>query len=83
MSGRKPTVSRERAESIAARYIASLDLRGWRYEVVEVKRVPADPANWTIIVDRFSPAGNLVDGPQVLIVDGQTGDAETLESRFG
>ena len=82
MTGRKPKVSRERAESIAARYIGSQDQKGGRFGIAEVKRASVDPENWTIVVARFSPEGDEVDGPQILIVDGQTGDLETLETRF-
>jgi len=82
VTGRKPKVSRDEAESIAARYVGSRDANGCRLEVAEVKRVPSDPENWTIVVACFSPEGNEVDGPQILIVDGQTGNVETLEARF-
>ncbi|KSB88783.1 hypothetical protein AS593_22050 [Caulobacter vibrioides] len=82
MTGRKLKVSRERAESIAARYIESQDLKGWRLQIAEVNRVSVDPENWTIVVTRLSPEGNEVDGPEILIVNGQTGELETLEARF-
>lgn len=42
----------------------------------------ADPENWTVIVDRYSPEGSLVDGPQILIVNGATGEVRTFESYY-
>ena len=79
---KSPNVSREQATSLATRYIESLDLRGWRYEVAEVKLVASDLENWTVVVDRFSPQGGLVDGPEILIVNGETGSVRTLESYY-
>lgn len=75
-------VSQEDAALIATAYFGSLDLRGWRYEVVEVKRVASDPERWTIVVDSFSPEGTLVDGPLIYLIDGTTGAMQTLESLF-
>lgn len=67
---KKPNISLDQARELARDYIAAQDLRGWRLEVVEVHRAGMDPRNWTVIVDRYSPEGGVVDGPAVLIVDG-------------
>jgi len=82
MKRRKPKVSLEQAKLLADEYIAAQDLTGWRFEIVEVHRAGVDPDNWTVIVDRFSPEGGLVDGPQILIVNGASGEVRTFESYY-
>ncbi|WP_161390034.1 hypothetical protein [Croceibacterium xixiisoli] len=79
---RKPKVSLEQAKLLADEYIAAQDLRGWRFEIVEAHRAGSDPDNWTVIVDRSSPEGGLVDGPQILIVNGASGEVRTFESYY-
>ena len=79
---RKPKVSVEEARSQAKDYVSRQDLKGWRFEVAEAQRHPMDPANWTVVVDRFSPEGGLVDGPQILIVNGATGEVRTFEEFY-
>lgn len=79
---RKPDISLEQAKALAEDYIAEQDLKGWRFEVAELHRAGADPDSWTIIVDRFSPEGGIVDGPQILIVNGSTGKVRTFESYY-
>ncbi|WIA58334.1 hypothetical protein N6H05_11235 [Sphingobium sp. WTD-1] len=79
---RKPKVSLEDAMSLAKSYLSRQDLKGWRFEVAEAQRHPTDAANWSVIVDRFSPEGGLVDGPQILIVNGETGDVRTFEEFY-
>ena len=76
---RKPKVSIEQAKLLAGDYIAAQDLKGWRFEIVDAHRAGVNPSNWTIVADRFSPEGGLVDGPQVLIVNGETGEVCTFE----
>ncbi|WP_233503528.1 hypothetical protein [Sphingomonas psychrotolerans] len=78
---RKPNVSLEQAKLLAGEYIAAQDLKGWRLEIVEAHRAGADPNNWSVIVDRFWEGG-LVDGPQILIVNGATGEVRTFESYY-
>jgi len=79
---RKPKVSLQQAKLLAGEYIAAQDLKGWRFEVAEAHRAGADPSNWTVIVDRFSPEGGLVDGPQIFIVNGETGEVRAFESFY-
>jgi len=79
---RKPDISLDEAKALATAYIGQQDLCGWRLEVAEAHRAGDDPDNWTVVVDRFSQEGGLVDGPQVLIVDGKTGEVRTLESYY-
>ena len=78
---RKPDISLEQANLLAAEYIAAQDLKGWRFEIVEAHRA-RDSDNWTVIVERFSPEGGVVDGPLILIVNGETGEVRTFESYF-
>jgi hypothetical protein len=82
MRRRKSDISLEQAKALAEDYIAEQDLKGWRFEVADVHRAGADPDNWSIIVDRFSPEGGIVDGPQILIVNGSTGEVRTLEAYY-
>ncbi|HEV2598965.1 hypothetical protein [Sphingopyxis sp.] len=82
MNRRKPKVTGEEAKSLATAYLAKQDLLGWRFDVAEVHRAGVDPDNWTVVVDRFSPEGGLVDGPQILIVNGATGEVRTFESYY-
>jgi hypothetical protein len=82
MRRRKSDISLEQAKALADDYIAEQDLKGWRFEVADVHRAGADPDNWSIIVDRFSPEGGIVDGPQILIVNGSTGEVRTLEAYY-
>lgn len=67
--------------SLARDYLTRQDLNGWRFEVAEAQRHPSDPANWSVIVDRFSPEGG-GDGPQILIVNGETGEVRTFEELY-
>ncbi|HUD27247.1 MAG TPA: hypothetical protein VMQ93_00135 [Novosphingobium sp.] len=79
---RKPKISLDDAILLAKQYISRQDLKGWHFEVAEAQRHPTDPANWSVIVDRFSPEGGLVDGPQILIVNGETGEVRTFEEFY-
>ncbi len=79
---RKPKIGMGEAMSLAKDYLSRQDLKGWRFEVAEAQRHPTDPANWSVIVDRFSPDGGLVDGPQILIVNGETGEVRTFEEFY-
>ncbi|MEI4508299.1 hypothetical protein WBQ88_13210 [Sphingopyxis sp. CCNWLW253] len=79
---RKPLISEQQAKDLAAEYLAKQDLLGWRFDVAEAHRAGIDPSNWTVIFDRFSPEGTVVDGPQVLVVNGMTGEVRTLESYY-
>lgn len=79
---RKPSITRQQAHGHAAAYLAAQDLKGWRLEIAEVRRALTDGMNWTVVADRFSPEGVLVDGPQILIVNGRTGEVRTFEAFY-
>jgi hypothetical protein len=79
---RKPKISGDEALVLARDYIAQQDLNGWRFEVAEAQRHSYDPSNWAIIVDRFFPEGGLVDGPEILIVNGVTGEVKTFGDHY-
>jgi hypothetical protein len=79
---RKPLVSQDQAWQFASAFISQQDLKGWRFDVAEAHRAAIDPDNWTVIVDRFSPEGELVDGPQILIVNGATGEVRFFEDHY-
>ena len=82
MKRRKPNISIAQTKDRAEDYIARQDLKGWRFEVAEVHRAGADPDNWTVVVDRFSPEGGVVDGPEILIVNGATAEVSTFDSFY-
>jgi hypothetical protein len=79
---RKPRITQSAAKQLAAEHIAQLDLRGWRYEIVTVHRSSYDKRKWSVVVDRFSPEGTLVDGPAVFVVDADDGSVWTLDERI-
>lgn len=78
----KPLVSQDQALQFASAFISQQDLKGWRFDVAEAHRAAIDSNNWTVIVDRFSPEGGLVDGPQILIVSGETGEVRFFEDYY-
>ncbi|MBT2243598.1 hypothetical protein JQK15_08600 [Sphingobium sp. BHU LFT2] len=82
VKARKPKISEEEALVLARNYIAQQDLAGWRLEVAEAQRPSYDPSNWAVVVDRFSPEGGLVDGPEILIVNGVTGEVKTFGDHY-
>lgn len=67
----------EDARAIAATFVASLDTRGYRYELAEARR--GDRLEWCVSFDVFSPVGHLIDGPMVVLVDERTRKARLLE----
>jgi hypothetical protein len=75
---RKPSITESAAKKLATDYIAQLDLKGWRYEIVDVRRL-LDDRSWSVLVDSFSPEGTLVDGPVVFVIDADDGSIWTLE----
>lgn len=64
----------------AERLLATLDMKGHRAQFVEVVARERFPNEWGVIFDLYSPAGNLVDGPLVVLVDKKTGEARIFES---
>ena len=76
---RKPRITQSAAKQLAAEYIARLDLKGWRYEIVKVHRSSIDKRTWGVVVDCFSPEGTLVDGPAAFVVDADNGSVWTLD----
>lgn len=65
---------------IAENFIASQDMRGHTVKLVETRDLPKWPNEWSVIFDLYSPAGNLIDGPIIVIVDKGTLKARFFES---
>lgn len=53
---------------MALAHVDALDLKGWRYELAELRRSELD-RGWVAVFDTFSPAGSLVDGPVAFSVN--------------
>lgn len=73
------TISKEEAKALAISYFNSLDLRGYFYEFVGVSFNEKWPNEWGIIFDSYTPKGNLLDGPVVLVVEKDTGRVREFE----
>lgn len=73
--------SREDAKYLAMAHVASLDLKGFRYEFIEISESKIHPDEWGAIFDVYSPQSSLMDGPIVLIVEKDTGKVRSYEAR--
>lgn len=60
-------LSRAEAEAQALAYWSDQDLKGWRYELGDLRRGP--DRVWVAVFDTYSPSGSLVDGPVILLID--------------
>jgi hypothetical protein len=74
-------VSREQAKDLAIAYVATLDLKGYRYEYVGTSFDANWPDEWGVVFDIYSPGGNLVDGPVVFAVEKETGRVRTFRPK--
>jgi hypothetical protein len=73
------TISKEEAKALAISYVSSLDLRGYRYEFVGISFNDKWPNEWGAVFDVYTPRGNLMDGPVVLVVEKDTGRVREFE----
>ena len=60
-------ISRADAEALALAYWADKDLKGWRYDLGSLRR--GHDSVWIAVFDTYSPSGNLVDGPVIVLID--------------
>ena len=70
----------EEAKIIAESFIATQDMKGHTLKFAEARDLPKWPDELSVIFDVFSPAGNLIDGPIVVVVDKRSGDARFFET---
>ena len=71
-------ISAENAELLAVAHVRKRDLRGWNYVCVGISE-NSSPTHWAAVFDTFSPAGNLVDGPVIFLVDKSDGTVRSFE----
>ena len=69
-----------RGKQIAESFIATQDMKGHTVKFVETRDLPKWPNELSVIFDLFSPAGNLVDGPIIVVVDKHSCKARFFES---
>lgn len=62
---------------IAEAFVARQEMRGHTVKYVALGDRPKHPEEWSVTFDLYSPAGNLIDGPIIVIVD-----KKTLVTRF-
>lgn len=65
------------ARKAAENLIASEDMKNYTVKYAEIIDSEKWPNEWSVIFDVYSPAGNLIDGPLIVIVD-----KKTLQARF-
>ena len=60
-------ISKADAEAHALAYWTDKDLKGWRYDLADLRR--GQDRVWVAVFDTYSPSGNLVDGPVIVLID--------------
>lgn len=70
----------ERARLWAELFVEGQDLQGWSYRLASVGKAHDGMAS--VVFDTYSPEGNLVDGPVVVIVDLNSGVVSSLEDHL-
>lgn len=70
----------EDGKQIAESFIASQDMKGHTVKFVETRDLPKWPNELSVIFDLYSSAGNLIDGPIIVVVDKNSGKARFFES---
>jgi hypothetical protein len=65
--------------AIAEAFIRAQDLKGHTVKVVEARELPRWPNEFSIIFELYSPKGNLIDGPIVVVVDKRSGNVRFLQ----
>ena len=66
--------------AIAEAFVAKQEMRGHSVEYVGLGDRPQHPEEWSVTFDVYSPAGNLIDGRIVVIIDKRTMKARFFES---
>lgn len=65
------------ASQIAEAFMSAQDLRGYSVKLSHTHLHPTGP--WGAVFDVYSPEGNPVDGPIVVVVDPETQTARFLD----
>ena len=68
------------AKDVAAKFLATQDMRGFTATCVEARKHERWPNEWSVIFDLRAAQGHLMDGPMVVIVDEATGKARLFVS---
>ena len=71
-------VDKKQAEKLAKDYMLAGDLKGWKYEFVEVNN-RRGKGWWAAIFDIYSPEGDLFGGPVVVKIRESDGLVLTLD----
>ncbi len=74
----KSRMTDDDATALAVAFVSGQDLRGWRYAPAGVTHT--HPGVAAVIFETFSPEGNLVDGPAIVLVDVATRGVRFFES---
>ena len=70
----------EDGKQIAEAFIALQDMKGHTVKFLETRDLPKWPNELSVIFALYSPAGNLIDGPTIVVVDKQSAKARFFES---
>lgn len=81
---KKSRISGEDARRIASDYLARArsSTTDWHFEIVSVEPDQIRLGNWSVVVDCVTSPDIVIDGPEVLIVNGETGEVRTLASFY-
>jgi hypothetical protein len=71
------TLTEDDVRMIAARWIASRNLKGLVPQFHSADRCPASPELWAVVYDMYTADGTLVDSPMVVLVNGETGEVSS------
>lgn len=72
-------MTEDEARAAADSLLETMDKKGHRMAFVEAKASTRYPGEWNVIYDLFSPRETLIDGPIVVIVDGNSAEARLME----
>ena len=73
-------MSAQDARRIAEEFIANQEMRGFVASFVEAHQSKSWPDSWAVNFELRSPAGGMVDGGVMVIVDATTGKARFFDS---
>lgn len=81
---KKAKISRQDAQQLASDFILreQSSATDWRFEIVSVEPDQIRLGDWSVVVDRITSPDVVIDGPEVLIVNGETGEVKTLASFY-
>ncbi|MRD46968.1 hypothetical protein [Caenimonas koreensis] len=63
---------------IAEKFVSSHDQHGFDLRFALTMRDDRRPKEWSVVFDVFTPSGDLLDGPVVVIVSDETNEARFL-----